>query len=113
MNSHKVSLAKLDEDDWLELKTIINCYEEKVSTEYGAELFNWSCLMNDAYKDKPFQSPHVHWHVRPRYSSVVKIADTVFTDEEFGKHYKTRWDGRRDYLVPNEIMNIIKKSLEF
>ena len=69
--------------------------------------------MNDAFKREPFQSPHVHWHVRPRYSKIKEIGSMKFSDSEFGQHYRTRYDGRKDMIVPDEIMKIIQEKLEF
>ena len=69
--------------------------------------------MNDAFKHIPYDSPHVHWHVRPRYSKIIKILDAEFVDSEFGKHYKTRWDGREDFVVADIVMQRIQNSIKF
>ena len=113
LHSHKESLSDLNTEDWREYIEIVRMYEKKVREEFGADLFNWSCLMNDAFKREPFQSPHVHWHVRPRYSQIQEIGSMKFSDSELGQHYRTRYDGRKDMIVPDEIMKIIHEKLEF
>src|SRR3990170_4537805 len=60
--------------------------ESSFKKTFDARLFNWSCLMNNAFKEKP-ANPHVHWHLRPRYEKEVKFAGITFIDPEFGHHY--------------------------
>ena len=54
-----------------------------------ATMFNWSCLMNDAYKHEN-PHPHLHFHVRPRYKNPININDKVFYDSEFAHHYNNK-----------------------
>lgn len=83
---HYESLSDLPLDNWVDLKKIINSLESIFKKILGAAMFNWSCLMNNAYKEiNP--SPHLHFHFRPRYKNSVKIQDCKFCDEEFGRHY--------------------------
>lgn len=113
LNSHKSALSELSQNDWLSLAQVINKFESKLKKAYGPDLFNWSCLMNDAYQHHPYESSHVHWHVRPRYSKTINIDGVKFSDQEFGRHYKTRWDGRKDFEISNSLMKKIQSQIEF
>ena len=86
LNRHCVSLSELDVSEWLELKDIINRLEYIYKEVLGAELCNWSCLMNNFYKEAE-PNPHLHLHVRPRYKNPITINDHLYGDAEFAHHY--------------------------
>lgn len=108
---HIESISNLSNAAWLDLKLVINAYEAKLKTVFGADVFNWSALMNDAFNELPYESPHLHWHVRPRYSKPVIFEGTKYEDEDFGRHYRTRWDGRKDNILADETMNSLAQKL--
>ena len=108
---HVESLSELSASSWSGLKVVIECYEKKLKQVFGARLFNWSCLMNDAYSKAPYGPTHVHWHVRPRYENSILFSGIEFKDQEFGKHYRTRWDGREDFVIPESAMLELQKML--
>lgn len=86
-NRDRPNLSTLTNEEWLDLsENVIKPFEAAVRSAFGAELFNWSCLMNLAYQNSP-PDPHVHWHVKPRYRNPVQFAGQTFTDEAFGEHY--------------------------
>ncbi len=86
LNRHCGCIPDLHLSEWLALKEITakmeRCYKEVL----GAELCNWSCLMNSFYKEKE-PNPHLHIHIRPRYKRPVEINGNCYVDEEFGHHY--------------------------
>ena len=51
LNRHCGSLSELDISEWIELKTIIDKLEYIYKDILGAELSNWSCLLNNFYKE--------------------------------------------------------------
>lgn len=70
----------------VEFHYVVDHLERALIRDFRATMFNWSCLMNNAYQeDNP--KPHVHWHFRPRYKEPVEIFGQVFTDPNFGHHY--------------------------
>ena len=86
LNRHCSSLSELNADEWLELMEIIKKLESSIKKALNADMFNWSCLMNDFYKaEKP--CPHLHIHLRPRYKNAVYINKKAFYDNEFAHHY--------------------------
>lgn len=86
---HCSSLSELNSQEWITLKNIIDCLEQFYKTVLGADLCNWSCLMNNFYKEEN-PNPHLHIHVRPRYKNAVIINNHNYIDGEFGHHYKNR-----------------------
>ncbi len=85
---HKGDLAELSSEEWLDFAAVLKQLELAIRQAFGAELFNWACLMNNAYKVHP-SHPHVHWHVRPRYSlvHVPSFRGTQYHDQKFGHNY--------------------------
>lgn len=89
LKSHCEFLSELSEDEWKDLHEQIKKVENCMKSLLGADLCNWCCLMNSFFKEeKPH--PHVHFHVRPRYSRPVEINGRSYSDEEFGHHYERK-----------------------
>ena len=86
LNRHCGSLSGLDRSEWMELKIIIDRLEWIYKEVLGAELCNWSCLLNNFYKEA-VPNPHLHIHVRPRYKNAVVVNDHTYIDTEFAHHY--------------------------
>ena len=86
LNRHCGSLSELNISEWIELKTIIDRLEFVYKEVLGAEMSNWSCLLNNFYKEAA-PNPHLHIHVRPRYKSAIVINDHSYEDTEFAHHY--------------------------
>lgn len=83
---HCGSLSQLTLTEWVDLKEIINRLEQCYTQTLGANVCNWSCLLNDFFKkDRP--NPHMHIHVRPRYKHTIKINHNTYEDSEFAHHY--------------------------
>lgn len=50
---------------------------------FNATMFNFTCLMNDVYKDNI--KLHVHFHFVPRYKNKLKLFNKVY-------HFSTVYD---------------------
>ena len=88
LNRHTGSLSDLYPEEWMALQSAIIKIESVYRRLLGAQLFNWTCLMNDAFKQAEPQ-PHVHLHVRPRYAIPPMIEDNAYPDPNFGHHYQS------------------------
>ena len=86
LNRHCESLSKLNASEWIDLKTIIDKIEYVYKEVLGAELSNWSCLLNNFYKETT-PNPHLHLHARPRYKNAIVINNHSYEDTEFSHHY--------------------------
>lgn len=106
LKEHKNSLSDLSSEEWLSLSEIISMVELAIRKTFNADLFNWTCMMNNAYQESD-PIPHVHWHVRPRYSKKVEFGGKVYSDPEFGQHYNRD----RKEKASGETLNLIAKKL--
>lgn len=86
LKRHCGSLIELTENEWKELRYLIKQLETCLKITLGADLCNWSCLMNSFFKDS-VPNPHVHIHARPRYRNSLVINGNIYNDNEFGHHY--------------------------
>jgi len=107
---HVGSISEIFQEEWLDLQEIITKVESSLKKAFGAEMFNWTCLLNDAYKsDNP--NPHMHWHVRPRYRNEIEFAGKIFTDPDFGHHYNRERREKSDIEFVKEVADEIRKYL--
>lgn len=86
LNRHNGDLDSVTSEEWKEFPKIIKGLENSLRKAFKATMFNWTCLMNNAYREKA-PNPHVHWHFRPRYNHSVTLYGLTFEDPEFGYHY--------------------------
>ena len=102
------SLSELSGEEWDDMHSLIKRFETGVRDAFGAEVFNWCCLMNNAFREDP-PHPFVHFHVRPRYRNPFEIGGEIFTDEHFGSHYELA--RRESRNVSPEVLQEILRSL--
>ncbi|MBP5253885.1 MAG: HIT family protein [Lachnospiraceae bacterium] len=102
LDRHCGSMAELTDDEWQDLLNLVRKLEMCLKTVFGADLCNWSCLMNSFFKD-PEPCPHLHIHVRPRYRNPVVINGNTYADDAFGHHYTHDKGGR----IPEEDMQAV------
>lgn len=81
-------LSEVNTDEMEDFLNLVKKAETLIKKTFGATHFNWTCLMNNAYKEEN-PKPHVHWHLKPRYKNNVEFEGITFEDLEFGHHYKT------------------------
>lgn len=107
LRRHGNGMSKLTQEEWNSLHEMVKLLEGTLAKTFGATMFNWSCLVNNAYRDaKP--EPHLHWHFRPRYRNAVEFAGFRFEDSEFGEHY----DGVDKRRVPDEVLAKIAERIK-
>ena len=109
---HKQHLEYLSDasvQDFVDFTTVVRELELALEQVFDATLFNWSCLMNDAYKRDEF-IPHLHIHLRPRYQDPVRLFDSLYDDEEFGHHYDNR---KEDKLTAEEKNEVFKRLYRY
>lgn len=109
LKRHCGSLSELAKEEWLDFSKLVKIVESVFKKTFGAKMFNWSCLMNNAFRENPAH-PHVHWHLRPRYEKEMRFAGITFTDPEFGHHYARSSD--RILNLSEEKLQLIIKELQ-
>lgn len=115
ISCNKESLSELTNDEWLELGKLEKELERVTKKLFGATMFNFACLMNNAYRDN--EKPHVHFHFVPRYKNELKIFNKVYKDRHFGYNF-WKWDlskfkRQKDIFAKEEkikIFEMIKKE---
>ena len=100
-------MSGLDSQEVLDFHTnVVQKMENVFKKTFNATMFNWTCLMNNAYKaENP--EPHVHWHFRPRYRNDVQFAGETFQDVNFAHHY----DRAKKKIVSKVILELIAKEI--
>lgn len=82
IGNDKESLSELEPEAWVELGQIEKELERVCTKLFGATMFNFACLMNNAYRDD--EKPMVHYHFIPRYKNKLNIFDKIYKDKHFG-----------------------------
>ena len=80
-------------------------------------MFNFACLMNNAYLDN--EKPHVHFHFIPRYKDEIELFNKKYRDRHFGYNF-WKWSNskikrQKDIFTKSEKMQIyemMKKELD-
>lgn len=104
------SMSGLTNEEWIDFGAVVKKLESACSKAFGATMFNWTCLMNLAYKNDP-PDPHVHWHFRPRYKDAVSFAGETYEDDAFGKHYERGTERKVSDEVALQIVEATKQGL--
>jgi len=107
---HFGQMSDMTPEEVLDFLEVVKKIEAAIKKAFGATMFNWSCLMNNFYKEEN-PDPHLHWHVKPRYREKVVVAGKTFEDREFAHHYS-----RDDNIIESEdiraaIVKEIQKNL--
>ena len=101
-------LSNLTSEEWLDFhENIVKKLESTFKKVFDATMFNWTCLMNNAYqKENP--KPYVHFHFRQRYNHDVKCAGEEFQDPDFAHHYNRE----RKNFVSKELLKKISDEVK-
>ena len=81
----KEKISDLTDKDWIELGRLEKELERITKKLFDATMYNFSCLMNNAYRDN--DKPHVHFHFIPRYEGKRKILGKEYIDKHFGYNF--------------------------
>jgi diadenosine tetraphosphate (Ap4A) HIT family hydrolase len=85
VSGHKESLSKMTSEEWVELGLIEKELERVCKKTFNATMFNFACLMNNAYRDN--ETPHVHFWFVPRYEKEITIFSKKYIDKHFGYNF--------------------------
>ena len=92
VSGHKECLGDMTPEEWVELGIIEKELERVCKKLFNATMFNFACLMNNAYKDN--EKPHVHYWFVPRYKDVLEICGKKYKDKHFGFNF-WKWSNSR------------------
>lgn len=110
----KEFLSDLTDGEWLELARLEKELERVTKKLFDATMFNFACLMNNAYRDN--EKPHVHFHFIPRYKGERTILSKKYKDKHFGynmwKWALNRFKSQKDIFTKKEKEEIYKMMNE-
>ena len=108
ISCNKESLSELTSDNWIELGKIEKELERITKKLFSATMYNFACLMNNAYRDN--EKPHVHFHFIPRYKNELKIFNKIYKDKHFGYNFwkwtLSRFKSQKDVFTKEEKLQI-------
>ena len=108
LRKHKNTISDLNATDWAELYEVIKRIEHAMKHAFSPDVFNWSCLMNNAVVAG--QPTRVHWHLHPRY-----LNGRTFAGEEFPDPIWPRRVEKLTKLVSDDVFmqitNAVRKNL--
>ena len=115
ISSKKESLSDLTNEEWVELGKIEKELERVCKKLFNATMFNFACLMNNAYRDN--KKPHVHFHFIPRYKKEFELFGKKYKDLHFGYNF-WKWENDEQSKQPdiftkkekNAIFEMMKKE---
>lgn len=113
---HVETLGELIPAEQRECFELFTLLERTIPQAFGAVHLNISCLMNLAFRpvdpDPPLRdghpSPHVHWHIFPRYDRSISWSGLLFEDPTFGAPLEID----RPMRVPEEVRTAIHHHLQ-
>lgn len=101
----------------MELGIIEKELERICKKVFNSTMYNFTCLMNNAYKDN--EKSHVHFHFIPRYKSELKLFDKKYVDKHFGynmwKWSLSRFKRQKDIFTQEErakLFEMMKKEIK-
>ena len=110
ISNTKESLSDLTSDEWIELGKIEKELERVCQKLFNSTMFNFACLMNNAYRDN--KTPHVHFHFIPRYKNEVLLFGKKYKDKHFGfnmwKWALSRFKRQKDIFNKEEKLKIFE-----
>ena len=75
----------MTKEEWIELGELEKELERVCTKVFNTTMFNFACLMNNAYRDN--EKPHVHFWFVPRYKNELKLFNKVYKDRHFGYNF--------------------------
>ena len=114
IGNKKESLSDLTTDDWEALGKLEKELERVCKNVFNATMFNFACLMNNAYRDN--KTPHVHYHFVPRYKNELKLFGKIYKDNHFGYNFwkwsLSKFKRQKDIFTQEERVNIFEMMKE-
>lgn len=117
ISSNKETLSDLTSEEWEELGKLEKELERVCKKVFNSTMFNFSCLMNNAYRDN--EKPHVHFHFMPRYNKAVELFGKRYVDKHFGYNFwkwaNSRFKRQKDIFTQEEriqIFEMMKKEFK-
>ena len=110
ISSKKEQLSDLTEEEWKELGKIEKELERTCNKVLKPTMYNFACLMNNAYRDN--ETPNVHYHFFPRYKEETIIVNKKYKDKHFGYNFwkwsNSKFKSQKDIFTKEEKLKIFE-----
>lgn len=114
ISSTKESLSDLTSEEWVELGKLEKELERVSKKLFNSTMFNFACLMNNAYKDN--ERPNVHFHFIPRYRNELILFNKCYKDKHFGYNFwkwaLSKFKSQKDIFTKEERLKIFQMMKE-
>ena len=108
ISGNKESLSDMTSEEWTELGKIEKELERVCKKLFNTTMFNFACLMNNAYRDN--EKPHVHFHFIPRYKDKVCLFNKTYIDKHFGYNFwkwsNSKFKRQKDIFTKEERLEL-------
>lgn len=98
ISGHKEKLSDMTPEEWVELGLLEKELERVCNNVFKPTMYNFACLMNDAYKND--EKPHVHFWFVPRYKEEITLFNKKYKDIHFGYNF-WKWANSKDENQPD------------
>jgi diadenosine tetraphosphate (Ap4A) HIT family hydrolase len=109
LKRHCESISEINKKEWLDLLDLIKIIENLFKKVFSAELCNWNCMLNFAYRDN--EKAHVHWHVLARTRKKFVFENEEFFEPNFGEHYDINHKKIISDELKEKIVSLLKNNL--
>ncbi len=103
LNRHETDIAQLTDAEVLSLWAFVRETKAALVSLFAPDHFNYMLLMN--------LTPHVHFHLFPRYAAPREFHGQVFADSRYGDHYDPAESRRLDAGAEAELIAALRRAL--
>lgn len=103
LNRHETDIARLTDPEVLSLWAFVRETKAALTALFAPDHFNFMFLMN--------LTPHVHFHIFPRYAASRELAGLSFTDSRYGDHYDPAESRALDAGAEAELIADLRRAL--
>ena len=103
LNRHETDIARLTDPEVLSLWAFVRETKAALVFLFAPDHFNYMLLMN--------LTPHVHFHIFPRYAQSREFAGQTFSDSRYGDHYDPAESRALDAGAEAELIADLRRAL--
>ena len=103
LNRHETDIANLTDAEVLSLWAFVRETKAALLALFAPDHFNFMFLMN--------LTPHVHFHIFPRYANPREFHGQTFTDSRYGDHYDPAESRALDAGAEEALITVLRHAL--
>ena len=103
LNRRETDIAALTDDEVLSLWAFVRETKAALATLFAPDHFNFMFLMN--------LTPHVHFHIFPRYAQPAEFSGQSFPDSRYGDHYDPAESRALDADTEEALVAALRRAL--